>query len=306
MPVRRRPILALSAAAFLTAAVLAAQDSPPNPGPDPTPPTKDEQGALVDCAISSQHRNDLALDLFERIERTETRKNAADSRPLGVEVFRVFPAGTGTDRIALGPDAKPANAAAYHRELQKLERALAWTLENGRAQREAYDKVAKRRKNRADFVDATRTAFHYTWIGRESPNGRTLAKYRVDPNPSFRPTSRVTGMLPKVRGFLWVDEASGYLARLEAETVEDISVAGGVIAKVYKGARFAMEQAEVAPDVWLPTLYEYDFEGRKFLFRYAVHTRTIINGHRRVGPPKEALPIVRAELSNSSTLHSDP
>ena len=303
MPVRHQPILALSAVALFTAAVLAAQDVPSNSAADPAPA---QQRALVDRAISSQHRNDLALDLYERVERTETRKNAADPQPLAVETARVFPAGTGTDRISLGHDAKPLNAAAYRRELQKLERALAWTLENGRAQREAYEKVAKRRKERADFVDATRTAFNYTWLGRESRNGRTLAKYRVDPNPGFRPTSRATGMLPKVRGVVWVDEASGYLARIEAEIAEDISFGGGVIAKVYKGGRFVMEQAEVAPDVWLPTLYQYDFEGRKFLFRYAVHTRTIVTGHRRVGPPKEALPIVRPELSNSSPLPSDP
>ena len=288
---------------LLGAAVLTAQDAPPNPAPDPTP---DQQRALVDRAISGQHRNDLALDLYERFERTETRKSAADSKPLGVDVVRVFPAGTGADRIALGPDAKPANPAAYRRELRKLERALAWTLEDGRAQREAYDKVAKRRKERADFVDATRTAFHFTWLGRESRNGRALLKFRVDANPAFHSTSRATGMLAKVRGIIWVDEASGYLARIEAEIAEDITFGGGVIAKVYKGGRFVMEQAEVAPEVWLPTLYQYDFEGRKFLFRYGMHARTVVTGYRRVGPPKEALPIVRAELNNSSPLPADP
>ncbi len=302
MPLCRQPVLALLAAA-LFAAVLAAQNLPSNSAADPT---ADQQRAIVDRAISSQHRNDLALDLYERVERIETRKNPADPQPLGVETVRVFPAGTGTDRISLGPNGKPLNPAAYRRELQKLERALAWTLENGRAQRDAYDKVAKRRKERADLVDATRTAFNFAWLGRESRNGRTLDKYRVDPNPAFRPTSRVTGMLPKVRGLLWVDEASGHLARIEAEIVEDISFGGGVIAKVYKGGRFVMEQAEVAPDVWLPTFYEYDFEGRKFLFRYGMHTRTMVTGYRRIGPPKEALPIVRAELNNSSPLPSDP
>ncbi len=306
MRARPQPTLAPLAAALLAAAGLAAQGSPPNPAPDSTPPTPDEQSALVDRAIWGQHRSDLALYLYERLERTETRKNAADSRPLGVEVLRVFPAGTGNNRISLGPDGKPLNPAAYRGELQKLERALAWTLEDGRAQREAYAKLAKRRKERADLVDATRTAFNYTWLGRESRNGRTLAKYRVDPNPAFHPTSRIAGMLPKIRGVVWVDEASGYLTRIEAEIIEDISFGGGIIAKVYKGGRFLMEQTEVAPDVWLPTVYQYDFEGRKFLFPYAIHTRTIVTGYRRVGPPKEALPIVRAELSNSSPAHSDP
>jgi len=38
------------------------------------------------------------------------------------------------------------DAAAYRAELEKLERALAWAAEDGRAQRDAYEKIAK--KNR--------------------------------------------------------------------------------------------------------------------------------------------------------------
>lgn len=221
-------------------------------------------------------------------------------------MVRAFPAGTGTDRIPLAPDGKPADRQAYRRELQELERSLAWTLDDDRPQREAYGKVVKRKKERADLVEATRSAFHYTWLDRESRDGRTLVKFRAEPNPAFRPASRIAGMLTKIRGIVWIDEASGHLARVEAEIAEDISFGGGIIAKVYKGGRFVMEQAEVAPDVWLPALYQYDFEGRKFLFPYSIHTRTIVAGYHRVGPPKEAIHIVRSELNNSSPADSQP
>ena len=60
-----------------------------------------------------------------------------------------------------------------------------------------------------------------------------------------------------------------------------------------------MEQAEAAPGIWLPTaLYDYEIEGRKFLFAFAVHERTEITRYRRVGPPLQALEIMRNELNN--------
>ena len=59
-----------------------------------------------------------------------------------------------------------------------------------------------------------------------------------------------------------------------------------------------MDQTEVAPGVWLPVLYDYNFEGRKFFFGIGVHERTTVSQYKRIGPPKEALAVIRAELSN--------
>src|SRR3989454_11887524 len=82
-----------------------------------------------------------ALDLHERIERRETRKSARESAPAQVQVFRVVPAGTGSGRIPVGADGKPADPAAYTAELRKLENALVWASEpSNREQRDALAK----------------------------------------------------------------------------------------------------------------------------------------------------------------------
>jgi hypothetical protein len=49
--------------------------------------------------------------------------------------------------------------------------------------------------------------------------------------------------------------------------------------------------------VWEPTFEQYDFDGRKFLSSFSIHERTWYSNYKRVGPPKEALDVVRAELS---------
>ncbi len=287
------PILVLGLALAASVPVFAV------PGDDDRAPSTEERHALVARVIANQHSNDATLDLYERIERRESRKGSADTTPAQVQVARAVPAGTGTDRIPMGADGKPADPSAYTAELRKLETALVWASEPAnREQRDALAKFAKRRKDRAELVDATRDAFVYNWLGREERGGRLLAKFQLDPNPKYKPTSRLTGIFSHVRGVAWIDESAGQIARIEAEIFDDISFGGGLVAKVYKGGRFVMEQTEVAPGIWLPVLYDYNFDGRKFFFGMGVHERTTVSKYKRIGPPKEALASIRAELSN--------
>jgi hypothetical protein len=215
------------------------------------------------------------------------------------------PAGTGNDRIPVGPDGKPADAAAYRAELEKLERSLAWAAEDGRAQRDAYDKIAKKQKERSDLIDATRSAFLFTFIEREPRGDRMLSKYHMLPNPAYKPTSRATAIFAKVRGYLWIDEDAAQLARAELEVTDDISF-GGFLAKVYKGSHFMQERYELAPGLWFATYSQYDFDGRRLFMSFAIHEKTFYSQYRRIGPPKEALQAIRAELGKSTTANADP
>ena len=263
--------------------------------PDPTPAISLAKPGLFERVISSQKKNEEALDIYERIERLEVRKNARDPAPASVKSFRVIPSGTGMDRIPVGPDAQPADPAAYRAELVKLERALALLVNNGRSQRDAVEKFAKKKKERNDLIDATRFAFLFTFVAREPRADRVLSKYRMEPNPAFKPTTRFTSVYPKVRGFVWVDEQAEELARIEGEVTEDISV-GLFLGKIYKGSHFMQERYEVAPGLWLPSFSQYDFDGRKLFSGFSVHERTFYTNYRYIGPPKEALVAVRKEL----------
>ena len=267
--------------------------------------SEDERHALVESTVDNHKRGDAALEVYERIERVEKRKSANDTLPAEVQVFRVVPAGTGADRIPLGPDAKPGDEAAYRKDLEKLVRALEWASQEGRAQRDAYQKFAKKQKERNELIDATRTAFLYTKVGDEPRGDRILAKYRMDPNPAYRPTSRTTAVFSKVRGYAWIDEEKAELARVESEITEDVSI-GGFLAKVYKGSHFMLERYEMAPGTWLPSFTQYDFDGRKLFSSFGIHERTFYWQYRRVGPPKEAVAIIRAELNKTSAATADP
>lgn len=276
------------------------------PTPTPLPPqTQAEKGALLDRVLANEKKSDEAMNFYERIERVETRKVATDPLSGVIKVSRVVPAGTGVDHIPIGPDGKPTDVDAYHSELVKLEKALSWACDDGHAQRDAYEKIARKRKERDELIDATRVAFLYTFLSAENRAGHVVLKYSMAPNPAYKPTSRATSIFEKVHGFVWIDPAADQITRVEGEVTEDISI-GLFLAKVYKGSRFAEERREVEPGLWMPTYSQYDFDGRKFFSTISIHEHTYYSQYHRIGPPKEALAEIRAELGKPSSAVSDP
>src|ERR1700675_3854165 len=256
---------------------------------------KPNDHVLFDRVVENQKKSDAAMDLYERLERVEIHKVNGENQSTEVKVSRVVPAGTGAAHLPMGTDGKISTQNAYRVELKKIEKSVVWAAETGRTQRDAYEKIAKKRREREELIGAARAAFLFTFMGSEQRDGHVLLKYRMDPNPAFKPNSRATSVYPRVRGTVWVDEATGEMARIEGEVTDDISL-GLFLAKVYKGSRFMQERYEMVPGIWLPSFSQYDFDGRKFLSNFSLHERTFYSNYRRVGAPKEALELVRAEL----------
>jgi len=246
--------------------------------------------------ITGVRESERALFVYERIEKVESRKDASDVTPQSVKVSRVVPAGTGIAKISLGPDGKPPDAEAYRNDLNKLLNSLTWAAASGQPQREAYQRAQKKQKDRDDLIEATNNAFIFTYVGQEPRGDRVLAKYRMEPNAKFKPTSRATSIFAKVKGFVWVDESAGKLARVEGEVTDDISL-GVFLAKVYKGSHFMQERYEMAPGLWLPSFTQYDFDGRKLFSSFSVHEKTFCSAYRKIGPPSEAIPQIQSEIA---------
>jgi hypothetical protein len=290
----KRAFTPIAAMSLALAASAAAQSAPP----DSTPRIGPARPEVFSRVIANQKKGEIALDLYERIERVETRKNASDPAPPAIKVSRVIPSGTGMFRIPVGEDGKPRDSAAYRADLENLARSLAQLVNDAGSQRDSLAKYAKKKKDRNDLIDATHSAFLFTLLANEPRGDRTLSKYKMEPNPTFKPTSRFTSIFLKVRGFVWIDEASGELARLEGEVTDDISV-GLFLGKIYKGSHFMQERYEFQPGLWLASFSQYDFDGRKVFSSFSLHERTFYTNYRYIGPPKEALAAIRQELGHA-------
>jgi hypothetical protein len=170
----------------------------------------------------------------------------------------------------------------------------------------AYEKYDKRNQQRAELIDTVIDSFIPKWLGQETLNGRVCDVFQLDLKPDFHPHSMLQDALSHVSAKAWVDRDSDQLVRGEAHILRDISFGGGILGKVYRGGVFSMEQAEVAPGIWEPTRYQYDFEGRKFFFSFEEHQVVEAGHYHRVGPPKEALTLVQNELASGKPMAEIP
>jgi len=291
------PLLLLT----LSATALMAEPRPGGQGPiliANVPPTAGQLQSLISRLIENQHSNDRAIEEYERVEHVIARKDGQSSEVVSERIERLLPSGTGIIHLQTAQSSPPVTPEAHRRQLQYAVSALELYLHPNDHVRQDVAKFEKRRRDRAELVDAMAKAFRVTWAGSETRGSRTLGKLLLDPDPNFKPASRLEAAFEHVHAVLWVDEAQSQAARLEIEITSDISFGGGIVAKVYHGGHFVMEQSEVAPGVWLPTLYTYDVDGRKFVVGFNLHEKTEVSHYRHVGPPSQSIEIIRSELNN--------
>jgi len=269
-------------------------------------PSAEEARALGQKLIANQHRDDDALDEYERLERYVDRTSAAKSATTEDHTYRVVPTGGGTLKILLKDGDKPVDPAEYRRQLQLWESVLEMMARNDSRAHTAEEKYAKRKRERAQFVDAAGSAYVSTWAGRETRNGRSCDVFELRPDPNFHPHSMFQVALAHVSAKLWIDREAAQMVRGEAYVNSDISFGGGFLGKLYRGGIISMEQSEIAPAVWLPTRYEYDFSGRKFLFPFEQHQTIEASHYRRIGSPNDALALARDELAAGKAFSYDP
>jgi hypothetical protein len=255
----------------------------------------------------NQHADDEALEQYERVERHVARTSGANGRVLEDKTYRVVPTGTGTAKLLLKDGERPASPAEYRQQLQVLADALAQALKpNDSRAKEANAKYEKKKRDRAELVAAIKDAFTAKWVGRENLHGHDCDIVQLDPNPNFHARTMLLDALTHASAKLWVDHAADQLVRGEAHIVRDVSFGGGILGKLYRGAVFSMDQSEIAPGIWLPTRYQYDYTGRKFVFTFEDHQYIEVSRYRRVGAPKEALAMVQEELAGGKSPVGDP
>ncbi|HYL67934.1 MAG TPA: hypothetical protein VEX69_02115 [Candidatus Limnocylindria bacterium] len=271
------------------------------------PPSDAELHARTDKLIANQHADDIAIEEYERIERHVDRTGGSNQRILEDKSYRIVPTGPGTLKILLHDNGKVTDPADYRKQLQTWRDLLQLALNpNDPRIKAAYAKLEKKKHDRADLVNAARDAFNVKWVGQENLNGHDCDVIQLDPNPAFHPRTTLQEALTHANAKIWVDHNALQILRAEAHIVRDVSFGGGILGKLYRGGVFFLEQAEVAPGVWLPTRYQYDYTARKFLFTFEQHQFIEASHYRRLGPPKQALLVAQSELANGEPTPADP
>ena len=85
---------------------------------------------------------------------------------------------------------------------------------------------------------------------RERFRGRDVVVFDYEPNPQFKPQTRLEKLFALCTGAVWVDASSKQVVRLEAFLTQS---AGNFIGKVKRGASFSLENELVNDEIWLPS-----------------------------------------------------
>jgi hypothetical protein len=271
------------------------------------PPSDADLRARTDKLIANQHADDLAIEEWERVERHVDRTGGNNPRILDDKSYRVVPTGPGTLKILLQENGKPVDSADYRKQLLAWRDLLQLALNPYDSRiKAAYAKAEKKKRDRAELVEAARGAYTLKWAGRENLNGHDCDVIQLDPNPAFHPHTTLQEALLHANAKIWVDRNALQILRAEAHIIRDVSFGAGILGKLYRGGVFFLEQTEVAPGVWLPARYQYDYTGRKFLFTFEQHQFIEVSRYRRDGTPTQALLVAQEELSSEKPLPGDP
>jgi hypothetical protein len=258
-----------------------------------TPLTAQQIHNLVEHAVENQRRNDFLLYQYARTEHSVFHGTGKESEK--DVVCRVIPAGEGIIRVELQRDGKMTDAAYLEEQWHGAAQALVAEANGRDPHIPNFYETARHMHERADMVNAIGKAFIFRWAGRVSVNGRPVVKLTFTPDPTYRSSARYAVIYAHSTGTAWVDESSAQLIRADAQLTDDVSWGAGLIAKLFRGGQFTFEQREVEPNLWMPSHYAYDFEGRKFLFSLSIHERMEYTEYLRVGPPEEAVAVIRHE-----------
>lgn len=265
------------------------------------PPTEAERKSLIERTLANQIKDDDALQVFERVERRVVHDRDMSATAGEDRTIRIIPTEAGSARILLAEHGHPTDAATIHSQMLATEHLLEAAADSSNPQtKRDREKIERRSRDRKDLVGSVQDAFTFTWMGREVRSGRELIKFRLDPNPNYKPTSLKTEFLKHATATGWIDEKAAQLVRLEAVLTSDISFVGGIAGKVYRDGRAEIEQSEVEPGVWLPSLLKYDYTVRKFMFTSEVHERLDLSRYQRIGNAAQALTAIRHEISGAN------
>jgi hypothetical protein len=196
-------------------------------------------------------------------------------------------------------DSKPLSDSEQKKEDEKTRKHIE-ELQKKQAKKEAKEEKNKE-EGKADKeddpgIEVFLRVCQFVNPRRERFRGQDVLVFDFEPNPEYKARKMEEKVVQKLAGVVWVDEKAHDVARLEGYFLNDVKIAGGLLANLQKGTSFIFEQAFVNNEIWLPT-YEEAHVGVRVLLvkgfkinvvtRYSDYKRFNVETLATIGKPKE-------------------
>jgi hypothetical protein len=238
---------------WLLCPLLAAEQAAPASAPLPDIPAllhsveqhQAEVDRLRDEYTCRQQQRMVTYDKHGKVKKTEERTS---------NVFFVH--GQPVETL-LSKDGKPLSAADLKKEQDRATKEAVKLSAEPPDKREHQDEISVSR-----LLAITR----FSHPRRVVEGGRSLIVVDFEGDPHARTRNRSESAVKHVRGTVWIDEESREVSRLRATVDDPLKLGYGLLATVDTGSNFALEQAFVRNETWLPTSFNARFDGKAALF----------------------------------------
>ena len=142
------------------------------------------------------------------------------------------------------------SAAEQEKEDKDVEKQVAEIEERiAKKERKSSAQTPAEENKRITLADALKGSLLVN-PRRERFRGRDVIVFDYEPNPQYKPQTRLEKLFALCNGAVWVDANSKQVVRLEAFLTQS---AGNFIGKVKRGASFSLENELVNEEIWLPS-----------------------------------------------------
>ena len=201
-----------------------------------------------------------------REQKLDKRGRVTDESRTVVEHYPGFPGEPRWER-AIEKNGKPVPSSkleAQDRERQRKaeEYARRMASEPKKEYARQVRQWEKYRDEAAERVDDIFRVFDVRMVGREQIGGHDTIAFVLTPRRDAKPRTREGGMMRRFTVRAWISEQDHELVRLDAEAIDDLPFAWGLLARLHKGAGLSFERRKVNSEVWLPALVSYQGRAR--------------------------------------------
>ncbi len=179
---------------------------------------------------------------------------------------------------------EPVTEKELQKQDQKEKERVEKETRRRQSQSEAKRRQEKEKSDREDreIMDDVFSMYDIQLIRREPRDGVSTIVVTFKSKPNYRPQTGDAKILQHIAGRAWISEDDHELARLEAEIVEPISLAAGLLAKLQKGSTLAFERRKVNNEIWLPVKVDASVNGRLLLLKgLNIHQITEYSEHKK-------------------------
>jgi len=222
---------------------------------------------------------------WEKEARLDTRYTYRQRRT----VDKLDSDGKVVEHTVMAFDVIPVGERTLYRMVEKNGRPLTEEEQRKEAEKEAKfrESLKKARTPEDDSVEMNEELlgrYDFSYAGEESVNGRNALKLTFAPKPGKLPEKRrIDRMLNRLRGTVWVDEATYAVSKADVSLIEPVRFFAGLGA--VRALRFTAEMGAVDGQWLLPRAMQVSYDARALLSNIRVNQRSEYSGYRAVSAP---------------------